>query len=162
APELCSPRRMGWLGGCVYDTPGRPGQVALQANGFGWPGTAGDVIAIASGSSELAKAHSTALAGAGGWAMVPRHAQENKETAPGNRGPSGQGYSPWRGASSVHHGRRSSIAISLVEDAVEDRYDTAILMSGDSDLIPAIKATKRLAAPKRVIVAFPPNRHAAE
>ena len=55
-----------------------------------------------------------------------------------------------------------NIAISLVEDAVEDRYDTAILMLGDSDLIPAIKATKRLAAPKRVIIAFPPNPHAAE
>jgi uncharacterized LabA/DUF88 family protein len=55
-----------------------------------------------------------------------------------------------------------NIAISLVEDAVRDRYDTAILLSGDSDLIPAIKAAKRLAAPKRVIVAFPPNRHSAE
>jgi len=55
-----------------------------------------------------------------------------------------------------------NIAISLVEDAVGDRYDTAILVSGDSDLIPAIKAMKRLAAPKRIIVAFPPNRHSNE
>jgi uncharacterized LabA/DUF88 family protein len=55
-----------------------------------------------------------------------------------------------------------NIAISLVEDAVGDHYDTAILLSGDSDLIPAIKAAKRLAAPKRVIVAFPPSRISKE
>jgi len=55
-----------------------------------------------------------------------------------------------------------NIAIALVEDAVQDRYDTAILVSGDSDLIPAIKATKRLVASKRIVVAFPPNRQSAE
>jgi len=55
-----------------------------------------------------------------------------------------------------------NIAISLVEDAVGDCYDTAILVSGDSDLIPAIRATKRIAPRKRVVVAFPPNRHSAE
>jgi NYN domain len=55
-----------------------------------------------------------------------------------------------------------NIAISLLEDAVTDRHDTAILLSGDSDLIPAIRATKRLAPQKRVVVAFPPNRHSAE
>lgn len=55
-----------------------------------------------------------------------------------------------------------NIAISLLEDAVADRYDTAILLSGDSDLVPAVKAIKRVAPSKRVIVAFPPNRHSAE
>lgn len=52
-----------------------------------------------------------------------------------------------------------NIATALIEDAVEDRYDTAILISGDSDLRPAVAAVKRLRPDKRITVAFPPNRH---
>jgi uncharacterized LabA/DUF88 family protein len=52
-----------------------------------------------------------------------------------------------------------NIAIALVEDAVQDRYDTAILVSGDSDLRPAVAAVKRLRPQKRIIAAFPPGRH---
>jgi uncharacterized LabA/DUF88 family protein len=52
-----------------------------------------------------------------------------------------------------------NIATALIEDAVEDRYDTAILVSGDSDLRPAVAAVKRLRPGKRIIAAFPPGRH---
>jgi uncharacterized LabA/DUF88 family protein len=52
-----------------------------------------------------------------------------------------------------------NIATALIEDAVEDRYDTAILVSGDSDLRPAVAAVKRLRPGKGVIAAFPPGRH---
>jgi uncharacterized LabA/DUF88 family protein len=52
-----------------------------------------------------------------------------------------------------------NIATALIEDAVEDRYDTAILVSGDSDLRPAIAAVNRLRPGKRIVAAFPPGRH---
>ena len=51
-----------------------------------------------------------------------------------------------------------SIAVSLVEDAATDRYDTAILVSGDSDLCPAVRAAKRLVPGNRIIAVFPPRR----
>ena len=37
-----------------------------------------------------------------------------------------------------------NIAVALVEDAVQDAYDTALLISGDSDLRPAIAAVRRV------------------
>lgn len=52
-----------------------------------------------------------------------------------------------------------NIAIALLEDAVLDAYDVAILISGDSDLRPAVAAAKRVNSRKRIIAAFPPRRH---
>lgn len=51
-----------------------------------------------------------------------------------------------------------NIACRLVEDAMDDRYDVAIVVSGDSDLVPPIELVKRRWGTKRLIVAFPPNR----
>lgn len=51
-----------------------------------------------------------------------------------------------------------NIAISVVEDAALDRFDTAILMSGDSDLSPAVRAAKRLRPQAQVVAVFPPLR----
>lgn len=51
-----------------------------------------------------------------------------------------------------------NIAIALVADAVQDRFDTALLVSGDSDLCPAVREMKRRCPTKRVIAAFPPKR----
>ena len=51
-----------------------------------------------------------------------------------------------------------SIAIALLEDGVKSRFDTALLISADSDLCPAVKALKRLLPQKRVIAVFPPKR----
>lgn len=51
-----------------------------------------------------------------------------------------------------------SLATALVEDAANDVYDRAIIVSADSDLGPAVRAVKRLRASARVIAAFPPNR----
>jgi hypothetical protein len=47
-----------------------------------------------------------------------------------------------------------SIAAALIEDAVLDRYDTALLISADSDLCPAILTMKRLCPEKRIIAAW--------
>lgn len=51
-----------------------------------------------------------------------------------------------------------NIAITLLEDAFLDKYDTAFLITGDSDLVPPIKSIHKLFPIKRVFVAFPPNR----
>jgi uncharacterized LabA/DUF88 family protein len=51
-----------------------------------------------------------------------------------------------------------NIAISLVEDAALGRFDRALVISGDSDLVPAIRAAKRLAPDTRVVAVFPPRR----
>lgn len=51
-----------------------------------------------------------------------------------------------------------NIATHLIIDAKDDRYDTALLISGDSDLVPPIKAVHQHYPLKKVIVGFPPNR----
>ena len=55
-----------------------------------------------------------------------------------------------------------SIAVALVEDAACDRYDTAMIVSADSDLCPAIRSVRRVAPAKRVVAAFPPRRVSEE
>lgn len=53
-----------------------------------------------------------------------------------------------------------NIAVEMMADAFENRFDIALLISGDSDLTPPIIAVRRLFPDKSVIVAFPPKRHA--
>ena len=55
-----------------------------------------------------------------------------------------------------------NIAIALLEDAVSDAYDIAFIISGDSDLRPAVAAVKRVSPRKKVIAAFPPRRHSRD
>lgn len=51
-----------------------------------------------------------------------------------------------------------NIATSIIIDAYKDRYDAAMLISGDSDLVPPIRAVHENFKTKRVFVAFPPKR----
>jgi uncharacterized LabA/DUF88 family protein len=51
-----------------------------------------------------------------------------------------------------------NIAAQLLTDAYEDRFDTAIIISGDSDLNAPIERVCQRFPAKRVIVAFPPAR----
>lgn len=51
-----------------------------------------------------------------------------------------------------------NIAVHMLTDAMDDLYDMAMLISGDSDLVPPITAVHLKFPTKRVIVAFPPNR----
>lgn len=51
-----------------------------------------------------------------------------------------------------------SIAAALIEDAVNDVFDAAMLISADSDLCPAVRAVGRLRPEKRIFAAFPPKR----
>jgi len=55
-----------------------------------------------------------------------------------------------------------NIAVELMADAFQDRFDTAIVISADSDLSAPLYAVKRLFPAKRVVVAFPPNRFSIE
>ena len=52
-----------------------------------------------------------------------------------------------------------NIATNILVDAYQDKYDMAMLISGDSDLVPPIKAVHEHFPAKRVFVAFPPKRH---
>lgn len=55
-----------------------------------------------------------------------------------------------------------SIAVTLVEDGVAQLFDVALLISGDSDLCPAVRSLKRVRPDRRVIAVFPPKRHSSE
>lgn len=51
-----------------------------------------------------------------------------------------------------------NIAVQLLTDAYEDCFDTAIIVSADSDLTTPIKKVLTHFPRKRIIVAFPPGR----
>ena len=51
-----------------------------------------------------------------------------------------------------------NIAVELLGDAQDDVFDTAMVVSGDSDLYGPIEAVRRRYSHKRVVVAFPPDR----
>ena len=52
-----------------------------------------------------------------------------------------------------------NIAVELLCDAQDDAFDTAVIVSGDSDLVGPVKAVRRRFPDKRVIIAFPPERN---
>jgi len=51
-----------------------------------------------------------------------------------------------------------SLSVSLVEHAAMDKFDVALLLTGDSDMCPAVRAVRRLSPQARVIAVFPPAR----
>lgn len=51
-----------------------------------------------------------------------------------------------------------NIAVEMLTDAYCDRFDVALLISGDSDLSGPIERIRQLFPLKRVIVVFPPKR----
>jgi uncharacterized LabA/DUF88 family protein len=52
-----------------------------------------------------------------------------------------------------------NLAVQLLLDAFDDRFDTAFIVSGDSDLSMPIRRVVERFPNKRVIIAFPPKRH---
>jgi len=46
-----------------------------------------------------------------------------------------------------------------VSDAYEDNYDKALLISGDSDLLPPVKRVLQVAPHKEVVILAPPGQH---
>ena len=55
-----------------------------------------------------------------------------------------------------------NIAVEMLSDAVKGKFDTALLLSADSDLVPLIRAIKNTFTQKRIVVAFPPARWSVE
>jgi len=55
-----------------------------------------------------------------------------------------------------------NIAVEMMVDAFQNRWDTALLISGDSDLTAPIMNVRHSFPAKRVVVAFPPNRHSVQ
>ena len=51
-----------------------------------------------------------------------------------------------------------NIATELLMDAVDDKFEVAMIISGDSDLTPPLKVIKATFPHKRLVAAFPPNR----
>ncbi|MBN1795069.1 MAG: NYN domain-containing protein [Sedimentisphaerales bacterium] len=52
-----------------------------------------------------------------------------------------------------------NIALKILGDAIDDLYDRALIISADSDLLPAIKAVHRYAPDKEIGVMFPIGRN---
>lgn len=55
-----------------------------------------------------------------------------------------------------------NIAVEMMSDAYQGLFDVALLISADSDLSAPVRAIKELFPEKRVVVAFPPQRHSAQ
>lgn len=55
-----------------------------------------------------------------------------------------------------------NIAIKLFQDAIQDKYDKAIIISGDSDLLPSIEAVKSIFPEKKIGLIIPIDRRAED
>ena len=54
-----------------------------------------------------------------------------------------------------------NIAVEMMADAYQNKFDTALLISADSDLTPPVKKVKELFPSKKITAAFPPKRNSA-
>jgi hypothetical protein len=61
-----------------------------------------------------------------------------------------------------HEEKETDVHFSLtfLEDAVDNTFDRAIIISADSDHVPAVRCVRRRYPGKQLFVATPPNRHA--
>jgi uncharacterized LabA/DUF88 family protein len=50
----------------------------------------------------------------------------------------------------------------LLTDSFNDRCDVAFIVSGDSDIVPPMKAIRSLFPQKKLVAAFPPHRTSNE
>lgn len=55
-----------------------------------------------------------------------------------------------------------NIAVELLSDAFQDRFDVAFLISADSDLTMLVSKIKQLFPAKRIVIPFPPKRVSKE
>ena len=55
-----------------------------------------------------------------------------------------------------------NIATQMLLDAFNNKFDKALLISADSDLVPVMQAVREKYPEKSVIVAFPPERYSAD
>jgi len=55
-----------------------------------------------------------------------------------------------------------NISVELMADAFKNKFDTALILSGDSDLTGPVKYVLSIFPEKRVVIAFPPDRHSKQ
>ena len=55
-----------------------------------------------------------------------------------------------------------NISVRMMEDCINNRTDTLILVSADSDLIPPLESIKRTFSDKNLKVYFPPSRYSRD
>lgn len=55
-----------------------------------------------------------------------------------------------------------NIAVTMLKLAMQDQFDSALLFSGDSDLVPAVKAVKEVAPHKNIRVVIPYDRSSVD
>lgn len=55
-----------------------------------------------------------------------------------------------------------NLCVHLMEAAVKDEFDVALVVSGDSDMVPAIRAVRRMNPALRLVAVFPPRRFSEE
>jgi len=53
-------------------------------------------------------------------------------------------------------------AVEILKDAYQDKFDIALLISADSDLVPPVKTVRELFPEKRVVIACPPGRYSVD
>jgi 6-hydroxy-3-succinoylpyridine 3-monooxygenase len=52
-----------------------------------------------------------------------------------------------------------NIALQIVRDAYEKRYESIVLVSGDSDLVPALALAREISSPSTKITVYVPSRY---
>lgn len=55
-----------------------------------------------------------------------------------------------------------NMALSIATDGLKGLYDSALIISGDSDMAPAVKAAQSAGRPLFIAAAFPPGRNSQE
>lgn len=55
-----------------------------------------------------------------------------------------------------------NISVRMLEDAYDDLFDIALLISGDSDLVPPVESIHKRYSDKKVIIAKPPCRRSEQ
>lgn len=55
-----------------------------------------------------------------------------------------------------------NVAVQLLTDAFDDHFDSALVVSADSDLTTPIQRVRQRFPRKRVVVVFPPDRHSVQ
>ncbi len=55
-----------------------------------------------------------------------------------------------------------NIAVQLLSDAFDNRFDTALIVSGDSDLTTPVRRVRERFPERRVVIALPPGRNSVQ
>lgn len=72
------------------------------------------------------------------------------------------GYGPNRFKTFEEKQTDVNLAINLIRNIINDTCDTSIIVSADSDIIPAIELAKEIKPDHKIYCHFPPKRHSVD